>query len=324
MKKSISIIVILSTIAALVVTFVKPSDLISETEKPSEVIQDVKLQLNSDSSLIPLEKLENGCEEKDCIKSIDQPQFESIDEASSWLNDNERVFVLSQNGESKIYPKKIISWHEVVNDEIASEPVAVTFSPLSGTAIAFKRKVNEITTTFGVSGKLFNSNLILYDRFEGDLWQQFTGQAISGPAAERGETLNQQKLIALSWMKAREIFADSKILSRNTGFEIDYKKLPYNSYEDSADPYFKVTPLDNRLHPKAWVYGIVVNSISKAYPEQDLMSVNKKNDVIGDKEIEVINENGVLTFRVTESGEEIPSLKSFWFAWAAFHPDTLL
>ena len=324
MKKSISIIVFLSILAALAVTFIKPSDLFRETEKPSEVIQEVNLQLDPASAIVPIEKLENGCEEKDCIKSIDQPQFESIDETSNWLSDSDKVFVLSRNGESKIYPERIISWHEVVNDVISSEPIAVTFSPLSGSAIAFERKVDGITTTFGVSGKLFNSNLILYDRYEGDLWQQFTGQGITGPAAKRGEVLNQLKLVPLSWTKAQEFFPDSVVLSRKTGFEIDYTKSPYDSYEDSADPYFETTPLDNRLHPKARVYGIVVDGVAKAYPEQDLISVEQKGDVVGDKNIEITNENGVLTFRLAESGEELPGLKSFWFAWAAFHPDTLL
>ncbi|NCN24028.1 MAG: hypothetical protein COU65_01345 [Candidatus Pacebacteria bacterium CG10_big_fil_rev_8_21_14_0_10_42_12] len=317
MKKGIFLIIFLSIIGALILTFAKPQEKTGEADKPSEVIRDVQLQLSSESALVPLEKLGSGCEEKDCIKSIDHPQFESVDEANGWLGDNDRVFVLSQNGESKIYPEKIISWHEVVNDEIASEPVAVTFGPPSGSAIAFVRKVDEITTTFGVSGKLFNSNLILYDRYEGSLWQQFTGQGITGPAAKRSETLAQLKLLPLSWMKAREDFPESKVLSLDTGFDIDYtKKL--------SDSYFEVTSLDNRLHPKAWVYGIVVNGMAKAYPELKLAPSGEFNDVVGDTAINVINDNGILTFRKAESGEEIPALKSFWFAWAAFHPNTLL
>lgn len=324
MKKGLLFIVFLSIFIALAMTFVNPSDLIRKTEKPSEVIQDVRLQLDPASALVPIEKLENGCEEKDCIRSIDKPQFESIEEAGDWLSDSDKVFVLSQNGDSKIYPEKIITWHEVINDEIASEPVVITFSPLSGTAIAFERRVDGIVTTFGVSGKLFNSNLILYDRYEGSLWQQFSGQAVTGPAAKRGEILKKQKLTPLSWMKARESFPEAMVLSRNTGFAIDYEKLPYDSYQSSAEVYFEDESLDKRLHPKAQVYGIVVDNIAKAYPEQSLFLVEKKLDRIGEKEIEIINENGILTFRLADSGEEITALKSFWFVWAEFYPNSML
>ena len=151
----------------------------------------VQLNLTSDRAKISLEDLQQGCPVKDCIPSIDDPVYLTVEEADSELNPNDRIFGVSHNGEAKAFPQRIMNWHEIVNTFMGDTPVAITFCPLCGTAETFVREVNGEIAEFGVSGKLYNSDLVMYDRNEGSLWQQITGEAIIGVAAQRDEKLEK-------------------------------------------------------------------------------------------------------------------------------------
>lgn len=298
-----------------------------------EVINRVNLKIEKDGAKIDLKDLLQGCPIKDCIPSIDDPVFESMAQAGSWLEDDDRVFILTFDGQTKIYPQRIMNWHEIVNDWYPNESasaanrtaIAVTFCPLCGTATAFERRANGVITEFGVSGKLHNSDLVMYDRYEGSLWQQVSGEAISGPAARRDEVVEPLFLITLDWSQAKEKFVDALVLSRDTGHNRDYGRYPYGTYEEDGDIYFRVGNEDNRLHPKAWVYGIIVNGQAMAYPEEKLLeSSGTIKDIVGNVAIEVTNDDGVISFRNVQTDEEIVPLRGFWFAWAAFNPETEL
>lgn len=126
-------------------------------------------------------------------------------EEASWLKDDDIVFAIDYMDLQRAYPQRILNWHEIVNDTLpssgqtAGDPIAVTFCPLCGSALAFERKVDGVITEFGVSGKLHNSDLVMYDRYEGNLWQQITGERIVGPAAQRFEILKQIPIITTPW-----------------------------------------------------------------------------------------------------------------------------
>src|ERR671919_556779 len=117
----------------------------------------------------------------DGIPAIDEPVFQSVSEAD-WLADQEPVIAFELGGDARAYPLLILTWHEIVNDEVGGTPVAVTYCPLCNSPVVWERPVVEgEVTTFGTSGKLYQSNLVMYDRASESYWPQLTGQAVTGP-----------------------------------------------------------------------------------------------------------------------------------------------
>ncbi len=271
------------------------------------------------------EDLVQGCPGRDCIPSIDRPQFESAVSADAWLAPEDRVFALEYRGVVRAYPQRILNWHEIVNDEAGGTPVAITFCPLCGSALAFERIVNGTATEFGVSGLLHNSDLVMYDRHEGNLWQQITGEAIVGPAARRSETLVKVPIITVPWSQWKNEHPDTQVLSRNTGFTRNYDQYPYGTYEENDELLFGVKGLDRSLQIKTVVYGVEVNGSSKAYPVSVFDETPKITDTFDDISITLEKQaNGEIVVTNTVTGESIIPIRLFWFAWAAFHPGTKL
>jgi len=268
-------------------------------------------------------KLLRGCPVKDCIISIDEPEFESLVEADRWLNDGDRVFGLVYKGVERAYPQRILNWHEIINDEIAGDPVAITFCPLCGTAVAFIREVNGKTAEFGVSGFLYNSNLIMYDRTEGNLWQQITLEAIIGPAARRDEFLQWVGVTTADWGAWKAKHPNTEVLAKPSNFKRDYDRYPYDSYEENSEVRFGAKHTDKRLHPKDVVYGVVVGGAVKAYPLAKLELQPNFEDVVGTIAVAVkYAEDGNVTVTNKLTQEEYIVQRAFWFAWAVFHSGT--
>lgn len=281
--------------------------------------------VDSDGDKLDPSELSLGCPGKDCIPSIDNPVFESAQAGDEWLNPEDIVFGVSYNGITRAYPQRILNWHEIVNDRLGDTPVAITFCPLCGTAIAFERVVNGTETTFGVSGKLYNSNLVMYDRLEESYWQQADGQAIIGPAAARDESLDRVPISTVTWERWLSEHPNTQVLSRETGYTRDYSRYPYGTYEENDEIYFGVENTDQRLPLKEVVYGFVVNDQPIALTEKFVLDNPAFSDTIEGESVSLnTTEDGTVTMIVDETGEEIVPLRTFWFAWAAFHPDTRL
>lgn len=280
------------------------------------------IKIEKEKAKIDLSKLKQGCPVKDCIPAIDSPKFISADEAEARkeITDNDAVFVLDLNGEAKAYPQKILNWHEIVNDTVGGKNVAVTFCPLCGTAIGFERPPD---TTFGVSGKLFNSNLVMYDRKTETLWQQLGGEAIVGDLV--GQKLKQVPVDTLLWKDWKKLHPETKVLSQDTGHSRDYNSYPYGSYETDRSVYFPAEGAsDSRLHPKQIVWGIEINGKFKAYDDKKLAEVGKLDDNFNEVTLK-IERNKEGQVRVTkEDGSQITPERAMWFAWVSFHPDTEL
>ncbi|MBI2617593.1 DUF3179 domain-containing protein [Candidatus Gottesmanbacteria bacterium] len=287
------------------------------------VVKDVILQDDFSGAKVAKEDLLQGCFGKDCIPSINNPKFETAQDADTWLAPDDRVFALNFQSIIRAYPQKILNWHEIVNDNINGNPVAITFCPLCGSALAFERKVDGIITEFGVSGKLHNSDLVMYDRYEGNLWQQITGEAIVGPAARRNEKLVKVPIITVDWSQWKEEYPDTQVLSRNTGFSRNYDQYPYGAYEEDEKLLFGVKDLNRSLHIKSVVYGVELGDASKAYPEDVFEKNHRISDTIRGTPVTLEKQtNGEIAVTNTATGEEIIPIRLFWFAWAAFHPDT--
>jgi len=263
-----------------------------------------------------------GCSFKDCIISIDDPEFESPSEADKWLESGDIVFILNFGGEIRSYPQRILNRHEIVNDIVSGDPLVITFCPLCGSALAFERTLDGAVLEFGVSGKLHDNDLVMYDRQTESLWQQITGEAIVGELF--GKKLKQISFGVMSWDEAKKKFPTLSSLKR-PGSAATYNVYPYGDYEQDANPLFPVEGgVDDTIHPKAVVFGVEIDGKFKAYPEEKLQSVKTKNlqDKVGGVNIEINYNNGAIEVRRLDTREEIPATRLFWFAWKAFRPST--
>jgi len=233
---------------------------------------------NTAKRSIDLSELISGGPPKDGIPAIDRPNFISIAEAGKWLGGNEPVIALEVEGEVRAYPLQILIWHEIVNDVIKGVPVAVTFCPLCYSAIAFDRRVDGRTLSFGVSGMLRHSDMVMYDRATESWWQQFTGEAIVGDLT--GRKLRQLPAQIVSFKQFIEAHPESKVLSRETGYRRDYGRNPYVGYDDaSASPFLYRGKKDSRLRPMEKIVAVEIGGKFKAYP----YSITRKSRVIHDQ-----------------------------------------
>jgi hypothetical protein len=139
-----------------------------------------ELRTNWNNHSVPIDSIHDGGPGKNGIPAIDFPEFVSVDGARRFLTDPDFGILIINGNEEKFYPLKILNWHEVVNDNIAALSVAVTFCPLCGSAIVYNRTVDGDTLLFGVSGKLYESNMLMFDEGTESLWSQASGVAIAG------------------------------------------------------------------------------------------------------------------------------------------------
>ncbi|MDW3196024.1 MAG: DUF3179 domain-containing protein [Cytophagales bacterium] len=207
---------------------------------------------------IPPNQVFDGGVGRDGIPSIDQPRFavaRDIADVPDW----EFVVVVKSGDEIKAYPHNILNWHEIVNDRIDGTNFALTYCPLTGTAIGWERG----SSTFGVSGLLYNSNLIPYDRISGSYWSQMLNESVRGVRAE--EKIERIAVTELRWQNFKAAYPDAQVLTRNTGFDRDYDSYPYGAYRGSADLLFPISRRDDRLFEKERVLGVQINDINRVY-----------------------------------------------------------
>ncbi|GAB5536975.1 MAG: DUF3179 domain-containing protein [Rubricoccaceae bacterium] len=247
---------------------------------------------------IELSELRGGGPPKDGIPSIDDPQFVSPEAASSWLADREPVILITVEGETRIYPLQILTWHEIVNDELAGVPVAITFCPLCYSAIAVDRRLDtdegERTLTFGVSGLLRHSDMVMFDRETETLWQQFTGEALVGDLL--GSTLTLLPAQIVSFAQARDAAPDAPVLSRDTGHQRDYGRNPYAGYDDVDKRPFLFDGKDNgQLPPMQRVIAVSVDEASRAYPADLTLERGVVADELADQPLVVFHISGTAT-----------------------------
>ena len=242
------------------------------------------------NTTIDLAELRRGAP-KGAIPAIDAPSFVSIEAARDWIGEKEPVISVEHNGVARAYPLQILTWHEIVNDVIGGTPVAVTFCPLCYSAIAFERTIDGEPVTFGVSGLLRNSDLVMYDRKTETLWQQFTGEAIVGTHAGKTLTLVSSQL--LSFRQFREHHPEGMVLSRDTGHDRRYGQNPYVGYDDVDTPPFAYDgPVDERLPPKAKVVAVSIGGTHKAYPHATTKKQRVVHDSVGGRPLVVFHVPG--------------------------------
>ncbi len=216
----------------------------------------------------------------DSIPALYRPQFLSVSDASLSMDDDEVVFIVEYpDGRIRVYPQRIMVWHEVVNDVLpdasgnmpprpapgmpasGDNTYTVTYSPLTGAVVAFRSMAGRFPSTFGVTGNLLNANTVLYDRVSRSLWSQLLAVCIEGPL--RGRRLERIPVLWARWSGVKKRYAGkAEVMSRSTGYKRSYGKDPYGSYKIGGTYYedvrllFAVSRLDNRLPPKKRVLGL--------------------------------------------------------------------
>jgi len=332
--------------------------------------------------LVDPEEIVSGGVPSDGIPPIDDPRF--LEPARvRFLAPQEPVVSVEVNGIAKAYPVRILMWHEIVNDDFEGVPVVVTYCPLCNTGIAFLRPtIDGELLDFGTSGKLYRSNLVMYDRQTNSYWPQALGQAVVGPLL--GEELQSVPTRLLSWVDWRQAHRDGLVLSTQTGHRRDYGSNPYVGYEDAERPFLFTGEPDPRLRPTEHVLGVSGAGTTIAFPYSALerlsyggltavhRTVGRKRLVVfwkagtvsaldaaqipmsadvgaaaayeprvGTRRLTFVVRDGAILDEETGStwtiaGEAIDgpldgrrlevalALDSFWFTWAAFHPETAI
>ena len=252
---------------------------------------------------VPLSEIVSGGPPPDGIPPLDDPRFIDASRAERWLRPSEPVIVVAEGDEARAYPLQILIWHEITNDTIAGRAIVVTFCPLCNTALVFDRRVDERALTFGTTGLLRRSDLVMWDRQTQTWWQQATGEAIVGELTAK--RLVRLPSLVLSFEEFRRAHPQGVVLSRDaadeeaqrkTGSGRSYGTNPYAGYDRADSPPlggFWKGPLDGRLPPKARVAVATFAGPPVAYPIDDLGGAVAINDDVGGRPVALLYLGGV-------------------------------
>ncbi|TDW29637.1 DUF3179 domain-containing (seleno)protein [Cryobacterium psychrophilum] len=254
---------------------------------------------------------------RDGIPALDAPHFEPI--ATFPHDDSVQAIVLEGETEVKVYPYNILVWHEIVNDTLDDAPVAVTFCPLCGSAIVYDRILpgGEVTT-FGVSGGLIESNMVMFDRSSETLWQQSTGKALAGEHFPHQLELRKFQLLTVGEIEGA--FPGAVILSENTGHSRDYSRSPYSGYDQSEGFIFSPSQLDTRYPAKEIFVAFTVDGTRVAAPWLALKNDEKYLTDVAGQTITLEKTTNQLAISAAD-GEDIPFYFEMWFSWAVQHQE---
>ncbi|MGH7265041.1 MAG: DUF3179 domain-containing protein, partial [Candidatus Rokuibacteriota bacterium] len=223
------------------------------------------LRTDLSKALVPLDEIISGGPPPDGIPAIDGPAFVTPAQADAWLAPREPVLALEVSGDARAYPLQILMWHEIVNDTVGGRAVTVTYCPLCNSGLVFDRVVGGRTLDFGTSGKLYKSDLVMYDRQTHSLWAQMEGRAIVGEQA--GTRLAPIPANTLAYAEWKAANPGGKVLSRDTGHRRAYGANPYTAYDQPMlQPFLFNGRPDPRRPPKERVVGVVVGGQARAYP----------------------------------------------------------
>lgn len=245
--------------------------------------------------LIPESDILDGGPGIDGIPALESPLFLAAS-GDTEVDPDDTVIVLRHGSAVKIYPHDIMDYHEVANDGVEDDPYTLSYCPLTGTAMAWKGDMSAADPSFGTTGFLYNSNLIMYDRETLTIWSQMLQLAVNGERVR--EEPQQIPLVETSYSTAIQMYPDAVVLSRDTGFSRDYDRYPYGRYLNSGSLLFPVKNQDSRLFPKARVVGIYSGSNSRVYQLSAFGTTTQTiNDQIENQSIVVVG-NSSLNFGV--------------------------
>jgi hypothetical protein len=268
---------------------------------------------------VPREAIQAGGPDRDAVRSVDLPSFVSPEDAS-WVMPRNPVLGIQLDGEARAYPVHLLEWHQVVNDVLGEVRVTVTYDPLAGAPIAFRRRIGDRTLSFGVSGLVYNSSALLYDRETESLWAPLRGEAIAGKLAGTAIERVVVRQVPLGvWLASAP---ESLVLVRPEVRRIDYRYSPFSRYWVEDRIPYPVAAKDERFHAKELALGVVADGKSRAYLGSLLTEAGgSARDEFQKRAIRVTYDTTLGVFE-WEVPDDVEVTESYWFSWKAFHPDT--
>ena len=240
---------------------------------------------------VEMDELISGGPPKDGIPALNNPKFISVTDAKTWLKAKEPVISLVIDGKARAYPLQILIWHEIINDEFKGIPVAVTFCPLCYSAIAFDRRLDGKTYSFGVSGMLRHSDMVMFDRETESWWQQITGEAIVGDML--GKKLKQLPAQIVGFEQFAKAFPKGMVVSKDTGHVRNYGRNPYVGYDEiGKTPFLFRGKTDGRIRPMEKIVVVEIDGQSTVYPHTTTRKMRVINDEIGSQRVVIFHSDG--------------------------------
>ena len=267
---------------------------------------------------IDRQHIQVGGPTKDGIPSLTAPISVPIVNAEL-LSDQARVVGVTVHGQSRAYPLDVLNWHECINDMLGGVPIAIIYCPLCDSVSVVDRRLDDQILEFGISGLLYNSNVLLYDRQDHALWSQIGFTALSGPHA--GRRLNHLTNWSLGRFNQWETaHPDSSVVSLKTGWTRPYQHTPYADYFKNDHTWFPLDAVDNRMPKKTPVIGVWTGQKARAYPV-DIID-GELTDRIAGQPIVLRRDRNLGTVHIVKAPPSAAVMHSFWFAWYAFYPET--
>lgn len=270
-------------------------------------------------------RIASGGPPPDGIPPVEKPGYISIAEASKQWKDDDVVDAFTIDGRARAYPRFITVWHEIVNENVGGKPISITYCPLTGSTLVFSGQLADGTaTTFGTSGMLYNSNLVMYDRATKSMWPQLLGVAVRGD--RRGERLTEiDGAVTTTFGRWKAKFPDGVVLSKDTGHVRAYGTWPYGDYDTASGVMFPVRHADDRFHQKKVVVGVRSNGAALAIPKSEFISQRKEAGIeVGGRALVARHDLDLDAVIVVDrkTGEPVRAYDVMWFAWFAFNPRT--
>ena len=267
---------------------------------------------------VPVSEILAGGPPRDGIPSLDHPP--AVAAVGAPWDDDAIVLGVVSGAETRAYPVAILAWHELVNDTLGGRPILVSYCPLCGTGLVFDRRIDGAARSFGVSGLLYRSDLLMFDRESESLWSQISAEAVTGASLGRRLEIVRSSMQRLgAWRRAHPA---TTVLSRETGYRRDYSRIPYGDYATSERLMFPVA-LDRRYHPKMPTLGLRrPGGAARAYPALELVRAGGAvAERFEGEAVRVAYDAEQQVFQV-EAPDALEVVEGYWFAWAAFHPET--
>ena len=266
--------------------------------------------------LVDPQEIISGGPPPDGIPPIEEPVFLPVIDALDRFDPAEAVVALEVDGDARAYPVQVMIWHEIVNDTVSGVPVSVTYCPLCNSAVTYVREIRGVETTFGTSGRLFSSALVMYDRATESLWTHFDGKAVVGLLA--GEQLESVASPLMAWGDFAAAFPTGQVLDPDaTGFNRQYGRNPYVGYDNAdTEPFLFTGITDPRATSKQRVVGVALDDVATAF-SLDLVSggeAKATNTSVGDTEIVIFWKSGQATALEADSvgeGRDVGSTAVF-------------
>ncbi len=278
---------------------------------------------------VPVHEVLSGGPPRDGIPSIDNPKFLPISKVTD-IPGREPVIWLEVDGDVRAYPLRVLTWHEIVNDTVGGVPAAITYCPLCNASIVFDRRAGGKTLEFGTTGKLRNSDLIMYDRQTDSWWQQFSGTSIAGSFL--GTKLKLLPSRVTSMEAFRKAHPNGQVLVPNNPRIRDYGRNPYAGYDSSASPFLYRGEMPDNISPMARVVVVrtgdapIIVSMERVRNgtfEESGYSISWTEGVASALDrAKIADGKDVGAVRVMKDGKDVAHDVTFAFVAHAFHPET--